>query len=124
MPPKLTVDSINKIIKLDGYKCTSYNITNKKFGYICSNGHNNSVRMDHWNKGVRCPQCIGNKKLTLVNVKDSVENEGYKLLSDEYTNSKTKLDLVCPNDHDYKVSWNNWSTGFRCSKCSGRNKKL
>ena len=57
-------------------------------------------------------------KPTYEYVKGSFEKEGYTLLSTEYVNSKSKLLSVCPNGHDYAVSWNHWSSlGSRCKEC-------
>jgi len=42
------------------------------------------------------------KKLTIEQVKQRVEeNVGFKLLSAEYINSKTKLEFQCPEDHTF-----------------------
>lgn len=123
MPPKLTVEKINNEIASEGYICINYSVLTKKFDFICPNNHTGSMRLDHWRKGVRCAVCSGNKKLTIEYVRASFIEEGYVLLSEEYINSSSLLECICPNDHTYKVSWNNWSTGYRCSTCSGRKVK-
>jgi hypothetical protein len=50
-------------------------------------------------------------------VKESLESEGYKLLSDSYENRSTKMDVQCPNLHVYKVSFFDWRRGRRCKEC-------
>lgn len=117
MPPRLTIKDINAEIALEGYVCTDYDIVSKKFNYICSKGHEGSTRLDHWRRGVRCSVCSGNKKLTLEYIKGEIESEGYTLISSVYVNSKSFLEVKCPEGHEYTVTYNNWSTGYRCSKC-------
>ena len=118
MPPRLTIDKINNEIMQEGYTCKSYDIKSKKFDYICDKGHTGSVRLDHWRRGVRCAICFGNKKLSIECVRNAFSKEGYKLLDDIYINSKTLLTSICPEGHEYKVSWNTWNSGCRCSSCS------
>lgn len=54
------------------------------------------------------------KRLSYNQVKQAFEVEGYTLVSKEYVNQQTKLELICPNKHIYKISWKNWKTGQRC----------
>lgn len=99
-------------------------INNRKFfKYICSNNHEGLIRKDHWYTGVRCSKCSGNSKLTLEYLRSEFLKEGYNLLSTRYRNSSSILETTCPNGHLYKVSWNNWYSGYRCSTCSNRHKK-
>ena len=60
------------------------------------------------------------KKLTFDFVKDSFEHEGYLFLSDNYINSKQKLDYICPEGHKGSMSWSNWNQGQRCIHCCGK----
>jgi hypothetical protein len=55
-------------------------------------------------------------------VKGVIESEEYILVSSEYVNSKTKLDMVCPNGHDCSIRYNDFQQGHRCSKCYGNKK--
>lgn len=58
------------------------------------------------------------KKLTFEYVQDFIEKEGYKLISEEYVNSRSYLDVMCPEGHLYKVKFNVFQSGSRCPKCS------
>jgi hypothetical protein len=58
------------------------------------------------------------KKLTYDFVKKSFEEEGYKLLSEEYVNSSSKLEYECPIGHRCYITWNKWNGGRRCPYCS------
>jgi hypothetical protein len=59
------------------------------------------------------------KKLTLEEIKTSIEKYGYSLLSKEYTNSQSNLAVICPNQHETKITWNNFQKGQRCKFCAG-----
>ena len=62
------------------------------------------------------------KKLSLDFVKRSFESEGYTLLSAEYKNSKQKLEFLCPNNHQHRITFGDWSSGHRCAYCAGVSK--
>jgi hypothetical protein len=71
-----------------------------------------------------CPKCKGknNAKKFSLNydyIKLQIESEnGYKLLSKEYANAKTKLLIICPKKHIFIKDWNNWnSKKSRCPIC-------
>lgn len=95
----------------------------KRIKYTCPKGHENSIRLDHWKNGHRCSKCSGNKKLTIEYIRAKLLKEGYSLITEKYTNSNTLLNTICPKGHTYKINWNNWSQGYRCSICSNRVKK-
>jgi ribosomal protein S27E len=63
------------------------------------------------------------KKLTFEYVKEFIEKEGYKLLSDVYKNNSSKLEVQCPEGHKYSVGFNSFKNNIRCPYCYG-NKKL
>lgn len=56
-------------------------------------------------------------------VESSIVSEGYEILDDssEYNLSKNKsqykINVICPNNHSLKITWNNWNKGKRCRKC-------
>jgi hypothetical protein len=61
---------------------------------------------------------MSKKKFTYEFIKNQIENEkGYFLLSNEYIDSKTKLEIKCPNNHEFKISYSHFSKGIRCRKC-------
>ena len=56
------------------------------------------------------------KKLSFEYVKNFIESENYKLISEEYVNNRTHLDIKCPDGHIYKVKFNVFQSGSRCPK--------
>lgn len=115
---------IEELFKSEGYIFLEKSKeSNRFYNYICPLGHKHKMRKDHWLRGVRCPECAGNNKLTIEHIKNTIEFENYIVEDDIYINSKTLINTICPNGHQYKISWNNWNQGYRCSICSGRAKK-
>lgn len=55
---------------------------------------------------------------TVEYVSNYVEEFGYKLLSDEYVNNRTKVKLLCPNGHEWETTFHNFKdVGNRCLYC-------
>jgi len=65
------------------------------------------------------------KKLTIEYVKSKTKQiaEGYVCLSEEYINSKTKLEFKCNKNHKFLMTWNDLQSSYRCSYCAGNRKK-
>lgn len=100
---------------------TAYIITHgskKNIWWICSKEHEWLSTVNNRIHGNGCPHCYGNTKHTYEFVKEQFENEGYELLSREYTNSKQKLIYVCPAGHRHAIDWDHWKQGQRCRICA------
>jgi hypothetical protein len=54
---------------------------------------------------------------TFEEVKRVFEEAGYRLLSTEYINSKTKLECVCTKGHEKKTTYADFRSGRRCIEC-------
>ena len=63
------------------------------------------------------------KKVTIDFIKNYAETFSYKCISEIYINRFQSLDWICPNSHSFKMTWNNFRNGNRCSECSGKKKK-
>lgn len=64
-------------------------------------------------------------KITYEFVKEYFEKEGYMLISKEYNRAKDYLITLCPNFHEYLVTWDAFrggkgKKGRRCPICSKR----
>lgn len=58
-------------------------------------------------------------RITFEEVKQSIENSGWKLLSSTYVNLKTDLEICCPEGHNAFVSFDKWRKGnFECPICN------
>lgn len=57
-------------------------------------------------------------RLTLDYISKEMMNEGYILTESNYINASQILSCVCPNGHNWSISWGKWSIGRRCKYCS------
>jgi len=93
-----------------------------KLKILCENNHvfykifTNIKHNDSW-----CAECGGTKKYTIEYVKSKIKkmHPGSKVISEEYKNSKTKLDLICENGHDFKKAYEYVKSGQWCGECNG-----
>ena len=112
----------NYIESVDGYELLSdkYLNTETPLEIRCPNGHISKPTFGNFKSGHRCKYCSGNVKLDIVSVKNLIESEGYKLLSNEYVNARSKLCIQCPKDHIYKTRYYQWyNLKQRCPYCAG-----
>lgn len=59
-----------------------------------------------------------NQKYTIEEVRQIFTERGYELLSTKYKDNKTYLDYRCPEGHLGKITFNCFSSGKGCRKCS------
>ena len=118
---KYTIEEVRLIFNEAGYNVidTNYINSKNKINYICNNGHRHSIRIDHFNDGIRCPYCSGKVKKTLDDIKKALSLENYQLLSDDYRNTFEDLKIQCDAGHVYCSSYHNWMQGKRCPYCNG-----
>ena len=68
-------------------------------------------------KGRRCPKC-NDSTFDYSFVKQYIEKEGYKLLTNNYINVFQKLTLECPKGHKFEITFHNFKNGGRrCPRC-------
>ena len=117
---KLTYKHVENQIKQNGYTLLSKEYNNMLIPLLikCPKGHQFKMRYGNFTQGQKCPVCFGTPKHTYRYIKEYFEKEKYILLSTEYTNALTKMDVQCPKNHIYRVSFNGFQYGYRCSKCA------
>ena len=126
---KNTIEDVISFIKNNHPKAkllsTEYKNNNTKLNLICEKGHDFNITYKHLKRGVWCPTCFGNKKKTIKDVIIFInkKHSKAKVISNIYVNSISKLDLICENGHNFKISYNNIKIGQWCSECSGKKKK-
>ena len=57
-------------------------------------------------------------------VKSVFESRNYKLISNEYINSKTKLRYICPNGHEGSITFSAFRAGKGCMQCANISKSF
>lgn len=63
------------------------------------------------------------RRLTYEQVQQYIELEDYQLVSTTYVNNYTKLEIRCPQEHQFEMRYNDFQQGQRCPHCA-KNKKL
>ena len=122
MNKKWNYEDVKKYIESFGYKLISKEYINNKTKILiqCDKGHIYETTFNNFkNKKSRCPICNGGIKYTYEYIKEYIEGFGYKLLSKEYMNARTKLKVECPKGHIYEVTFDNFKQGYRCPYCAG-----
>ena len=101
-----------------------YKNNKENLEYICGNcGDICSISFNSYQKGIGCPKCAGNKKLTLEFVKETFEKRGDILLSKDYINTDSKLQYKCGKcDEKCNISFHSYQQGQGCPHCGGKKK--
>lgn len=119
---RLSFDSVKEYVESRGYTLLSdeYINTETKLKLLCEKGHVWHVTYHNFKTGHHsCGLCCeNNKKYKYSDVKAVFEAENYQLVSQEYLNNKQKLDVICPEGHEWVVSLHDFNSGYRCSQCS------
>ena len=118
--PIIKIEDVKKSFELEGYTLLSKEYVNSdtELEYICSEGHKHFMAWRFWKTGHRCPECANNIKKTISFIRAEFEKSGYKVLTENYINHHQKLHTVCPEGHNYYVSWSNWNQHeCSCPKC-------
>jgi len=122
---KHTHENVKNYIENEGYTLlsTEYKNAFSKLKLQCPKGHIYEVKFNDFQQGHRCGICASNIKYTYEYIKTYIENKGYKLLSNEYVNSHSKIQVMCNKGHEYSVSFKQFKKGQRCPYCYGNNNK-
>ena len=122
---KLTIEYVKEGYEERGYilKSTEYVDSKTKLDYICPKGHEGSITWGDFKSGRGCPICglesrAAKRRLRFNDVIASFNDGGYEVLSDTYKNNDQTLTLLCKNKHICYISYHNWKSGWRCTKCS------
>ena len=90
-------------------------------------GHIWESFLGNLSKGVGCPKCNGNLKLTLEEIKNKLKiiNPNIEILSNRYVNAHLKLECKCKLDgYTFDMNWNKLSQKRGCPKCGGTTKLI
>jgi hypothetical protein len=86
-------------------------------------GHVFKISWDNFKQKRSCPQCSKKVRITIKKVKDLSKQNGYKLISKKYINSKTKMEFIHLDcGRKYFASWDTFKKGVGCGFCFGNNK--
>jgi len=62
------------------------------------------------------------RKMTIDEIRLKFEERGWTLLSTEYEGSQKPLSVICDQQHEVTINWNNFQRGQGCRTCAGNEK--
>jgi len=127
---KYTIETVKQFIdehhKNSQLLSTEYYNAKTMLDISCRKGHIFSTNLNMLkNRGSWCPHCAKNVPHTIEDVKKYIDKHhaGSRLVSKEYKNNKTKLEIICENGHDCFMDFGSIKNNHWCAVCAG-NKKL
>lgn len=132
------LEKVREVLAQEGYTlhATEYVNNRTKMEITCPQGHKWYANWDSIHANKRCKQCHeeGIQKARLnkkrkpkgwaehreqmyIKFKNSLEAEGYQILTDRYINNRIRVPVKCSRGHDWTISWCGWSNGERCRHC-------
>jgi hypothetical protein len=97
----------------------TYKNNKQKLKCICPNNHiQEKSFFSFYSMNNECFECYGSKKYTYDYVKNTIESNGYVLLSETYDNIHSKLKMMCDKKHIIEQKFILFVKGHRCNKCS------
>ena len=112
---------IKKDIENRGFTLISdrYDNCKDKLQIKCPNGHLFLQNYNSIQSGHGCKICYKEKVTpTIEHIKKYASDVGYTIISSEYINAKSNLEIKCNNKHIFLMTWNNFKSGQRCPHCS------
>lgn len=138
-----TYEEVRQIFEDYGFKLISETYQNNKqrLSYICPKHplEIQTTRLNDLQSGHGCRSCgmessIANmrklaegQKHNYEDIKREVESAGFKLVSDEYINAQTHLEVICPNHPNdiIRARINDFRVGVhRCAQCAVESRKI
>jgi triacylglycerol esterase/lipase EstA (alpha/beta hydrolase family) len=103
-----------------GGKCISekYKGSHSKLEWVCKKGHKWPATPSSIKQGSWCPECVGQHKYNIEDMKKLAKSYGGECLSEKYLGVKIELRWRCSNGHEWEAtpnyikSHNKW-----CAKC-------
>lgn len=119
---KFTIDKIESLFSKEGYTLISKDYSNSQeiLETICPEGHDASISLYEFKKGVRCKICAKKAKGQAVDVdkiKTYVSNQNYTLITKKIVNLESKMVMKCDAGHRVLLSYLAFKGGERCEEC-------
>lgn len=124
-PTKSELQEIQDIAEAKGGKCLSNEYINvdTKMDFVCEKGHHFSTTPWRIKKGNWCRKCFETERAGASQRLDANEmhriaaEKGWKCLSTEYKNARTKLTWQCENGHTFERNLSHVKEGRGCPTC-------
>jgi len=108
------------LAKERGGYCLSSNYINSytEMNWKCENGHMWSAIPNSIKQGSWCPECAGQKKYTIDDMKLLAKSYGGQCLSEKYLGSRENLEWRCKNGHEWSATPNHIKNNeYWCKEC-------
>lgn len=118
---QLHYEQICSLANQKGWQVVSdtYIKSNIKMEFICDRGHTRLIRPYAFKTGDGCAECSGNCPMKSKSLFDQlVKDRGYKVIG-EYFNNDTKVEMLCPSGHAFKIAPHSLKSNIGCPVCSG-----
>lgn len=122
---KSTIREMQAVARERGGMCLSekYINTDSKLLWKCKFGHKWQAIPASIKRGYWCPKCAGMQKCTIEEMHNIAKQRGGKCLSDEYTNTHTKIRWQCKFGHQWEAVPSSIKSGGKwCPTCGGTKK--
>jgi len=124
---KYNLNDIVEIFEKENYKLVNFIEfidLHQQVNFVCPNNHNHKIKIYLFIYGHRCRFCVNkNIKHSYEYIKQYFEEKDHKLISTEYKNNNNYLDVICPNNHTFKIKFNDFYQGHGCSICAVQKRK-
>jgi hypothetical protein len=123
--PEQAREDFDRLISEQGFrKGSEYNYINSisKTLLICPNGHCVEMRPSDFKSGYGCLKCSGRcPDQAQENFEQLIAERGFRKGENfVYVNYKTRVPLICPSGHQFKVNPSSFKHGRGCPGCSVR----
>jgi len=118
---RLSYEEVERAFADRRYKLLSTEYVNcfTKLDYRCPRGHLGAMFYNCFQQGCSCPVCsVEDKRHSYDEVERAFADRGYRLLSTDYLNSKTKLEYRCPKGHLGSMIYGSFQQSSDCPICS------
>jgi hypothetical protein len=121
---KYTIEQVRKIFVQSDCELISNEYFNSKspLMFKCECGELGRTTLDSFSRGIRCRQCMPERKsaaqrLSYSEVREHFHKSGCILLSEKYINNSEILDYICECGNISKIRYADFKFGYRCWEC-------
>lgn len=120
--PRLTLQKVKEYMKTRGdiLESTTYNNMYESLSVLCGECNNLYVtKLRNYKKTITCPTCNNKKVLFYEKFKKMTTEYGDTLLSTEYVNVNTKVNIKCGKcNKTFQMTYSAYRCGARCKSCA------
>jgi hypothetical protein len=122
---KLTIEDAHNLANSRGFKFLSLEFKNTTTKHLwgCAKGHEWITRYHYIKTGTGCPFCANVVRKTTTDAHHLAESMGFKFLSPEFINTRTKHHWECSQGHKWSAPYTSIQQGIGCPHCSNNVRK-